>query len=49
MSSFGGGFLKLSLVVKKFYMLGLAAVCWAIWKSRKRACFAKNKIHRVLV
>jgi hypothetical protein len=26
------------------YMLGLAAICWAIWKARNRACFEKKLI-----
>lgn len=26
------------------YMLGLAAICWAIWKARNRACFDKKLI-----
>jgi hypothetical protein len=26
------------------YMLGLAAVCWAIWKARNRTCFDKKHI-----
>jgi hypothetical protein len=29
---------------EKIYMVGLAVVCWAIWKCRNRACFQK-KIH----
>jgi hypothetical protein len=28
----------------KMYMLGLAAVCWAIWKARNRTCFDKKHI-----
>jgi hypothetical protein len=24
------------------YMLGLAAVCWAVWKARNSVCFEKN-------
>jgi hypothetical protein len=29
---------------QKVYMLGLAAVCWTIWKTRNRACFKKKNI-----
>jgi hypothetical protein len=29
---------------EKFHMLGLAAICWAIWKARNRACFEKKLI-----
>jgi hypothetical protein len=25
------------------FMLGLAAICWAIWKGRNRTCFEKKK------
>jgi hypothetical protein len=28
----------------KFYMLGLAAVCWAIWLARNKLCFEKKNI-----
>jgi hypothetical protein len=28
----------------KMYMLGLVAVCWAIWKTRNRTCFDKKHI-----
>lgn len=24
---------------KKFYALGISAICWAIWKARNRSCF----------
>jgi hypothetical protein len=27
------------------YMVGLAAVCWAIWKGRNRVCFDKKQIN----
>jgi hypothetical protein len=27
------------------YMLGLAAVCWAIWKTRNEMCFEKKRIN----
>jgi hypothetical protein len=26
----------------KIYMLGLAAVCWAIWKAHNKTCFEKK-------
>lgn len=26
------------------YSFGLAAICWAIWKSRNRACFDKKTV-----
>jgi hypothetical protein len=26
------------------YVLGLAAICWAIWKARNRTCFEKKPI-----
>ena len=26
---------------KKFHVCGVAAICWAIWKARNRACFEK--------
>lgn len=26
---------------KKFHAWGIAALCWAIWKSRNKACFEK--------
>jgi hypothetical protein len=29
---------------EKFWMLGLAATCWPIWKSRNRTCFDKKPI-----
>jgi hypothetical protein len=29
---------------ESFYMFGLAAICWATWKSRNRACFEKKLI-----
>jgi hypothetical protein len=28
----------------KFYMLGLAAICWALWKPRNSACFEKKPL-----
>ena len=27
-----------------FYTFGLAAICWAIWKARNKACFEKKLI-----
>ena len=24
---------------RKFYALGIAAICWAIWKARDKTCF----------
>jgi hypothetical protein len=27
------------------YMLGLAAICWSIWKARNRTCFEKKHIN----
>jgi len=30
---------------KKFYMVDLAAICWALWKKRNNICF-ENKICR---
>lgn len=29
---------------KKYHAWGIAAICWAIWKSRNRACFDKKII-----
>lgn len=29
---------------RKFHVVGLSAVCWAIWKLRNRACFEKKLI-----
>jgi hypothetical protein len=29
---------------EKFYMLGLTAVCWAIWNARNNTCFEKKHI-----
>jgi hypothetical protein len=29
---------------EKVYMLGLAAICWAIWKARNILCFDKKPI-----
>ena len=29
---------------KKYHPWGIAAVCWAIWKSRNKACFDKEII-----
>jgi hypothetical protein len=29
---------------EKFHMFGLLAICWAIWKSRNKACFEKKII-----
>jgi len=26
---------------EKFHMCGVAAICWAIWKARNKACFEK--------
>jgi hypothetical protein len=26
----------------EFYMMGLAAICWAIWKTRNIICLEKN-------
>jgi hypothetical protein len=28
----------------KFYMVGLAAICWAIWQARNNVCFERKKI-----
>jgi hypothetical protein len=25
-------------------MLGVAAICWAIWKARNKTCFEKKRI-----
>jgi len=27
---------------KQFYMIGLAAICWAIWTTRNNCCFGKS-------
>jgi hypothetical protein len=27
------------------YMFGLAAICWALWKTRNKTCFKKKHIH----
>ena len=27
-----------------FHMVGLAAICWSIWRSRNNVCFEKKKI-----
>ena len=29
---------------KKLYMVGLAAICWALWKARNAMCFEDKKI-----
>jgi hypothetical protein len=29
---------------EKLYMLGLSAICWAIWKCRNKTCFEKKMI-----
>lgn len=29
---------------KKFHMVGLAAICWALWTSRNAMCFEKKII-----
>lgn len=29
---------------KKIHALGIAAICWAIWKARNRACFEGDLI-----
>jgi hypothetical protein len=29
---------------EKFYMFGLSAICWAIWKCRNNICLEKKKI-----
>jgi len=29
---------------KQFHMVGLAAICWAIWKARNNICFEKKII-----
>ena len=26
---------------RKYHVLGVSAICWAIWKSRNKACFDK--------
>lgn len=28
---------------KKFHMIGLAAICWAIWRMRNSICFENKK------
>jgi hypothetical protein len=28
----------------KFYIAGLAAICWAIWQVRNNVCFERRKI-----
>lgn len=30
---------------KQFHTLGIAAICWAIWKTRNKICFEDKKIH----
>jgi hypothetical protein len=27
---------------KKYHVWGVAAICWAIWKSRNKACFEEK-------
>jgi hypothetical protein len=29
---------------EKMYMLGLSAICWAIWTARNKTCFEKIRI-----
>jgi hypothetical protein len=29
---------------EQVYMLGVAAICWAIWKARNKTCFEKKRI-----
>jgi hypothetical protein len=29
---------------EKLHMVGLAAMCWALWQSRNKICFDKKKI-----
>ena len=31
-------------MVGKFHFVGLAAICWAIWKTRNSICFDKKMI-----
>jgi len=33
---------------KKFHPWGIGAICWAIWKSRNKACFEKKLIKNPL-
>lgn len=45
--SFGQFWLWMQRYMKggeKFHMIGLAAICWAIWRSRNNACFEKRII-----
>lgn len=30
---------------QKFHTLGIAAVCWAIWKTRNKVCFENKSLH----
>lgn len=30
---------------KKFHAIGIAAICWAIWKMRNKVCFEDKRIH----
>ncbi|RCV19170.1 hypothetical protein SETIT_3G362800v2 [Setaria italica] len=32
------------LRVKKFFMAGLSAICWPLWKSRNSVCFDRKTI-----
>ena len=33
---------------KQFYAVGIAAVCWSIWKIRNKICFDGKKLHNPL-
>lgn len=33
---------------KKFHVVGIAAVCWAIWKMRNKICFDGKRLHNPL-
>ena len=32
-------------LAKKYHTLGIAAVCWVIWKTRNKICFEGKTIH----
>jgi hypothetical protein len=33
---------------KQFHVVGVASICWAIWKTRNRICFEKKKLKNPL-
>ncbi|OEL14871.1 hypothetical protein BAE44_0024110, partial [Dichanthelium oligosanthes] len=44
LSNFGFGLRFICPPGGKFHMVGLAAVCWALWRTRNSICFDYKKI-----